>query len=77
MEQSQLREELHKYIDKADERILRIVKELFQTDIEDYTLSGEPMSEDTLKLRVRAARERIESGQFISQEDLESEIKEW
>ncbi len=73
---TQLREELHKYIDKADDRILRLVKGMFQAD-EDYTVPGEPMSEDTLKERVRAAKSRISSGQFTSQEDLEREMEEW
>lgn len=74
---TQLREELHKYIDKADDRILRLVKGMFQADTEDYTLPGEPMSEETLKERVRSAKIRISSGQFTSQEDLEREMEEW
>lgn len=74
---TQLRKELHKYIDSADDRILRLVKGMFQADLDDYALPGERMSENALKQRVRAAKERIESGQFTSQEDLEREIKEW
>ena len=73
----QLREELHKYIDQADDRILRLVKGMFQADTDDYTLPGASMSEETLKERVKAAKSRINSGQFTSQEDLESEMKEW
>lgn len=73
----QLREELHKYIDQADDRILRLVKGMFQADTDDYTLSGAPMSEEALKRRVKAAKSRINAGQFTSQEDLESEMKEW
>ena len=73
----QLREELHRYIDQADDRILRLVKGMFQADVDDYTLPGEPMSEATLKQRVKAAKSRISSGQFTSQEDLEKEMKEW
>lgn len=74
---TQLREELHQYIDQADDRILRLVRGMFQADIDDYTLPGEPMSEDTLTQRVRAAKSRISSGQFTSQEDLEREMEEW
>ena len=74
---AQLREELHKYIDQADDRILRLVKEMFQADTDDYTLPGEPMTEETLKQRVGAAKSRISSGQFTSQEDLEKEMEEW
>jgi len=46
-------------------------KKMFQADIEDYTQPGEPMSEETLKPRVQAAKSRISSRQFTSQEDLE------
>ncbi|REE05637.1 hypothetical protein [Marinoscillum furvescens] len=74
---STIKEELHQYIDKADDRILRLVKGMFQADIEDYTLSGEPMNEETLKQRVRDAKSRIGSGQFTTQEDLEKEMEEW
>ena len=73
----QLREELHRYIDQADDRMLRLVKGLFQADRDDYVLPGEPMSEEALKQRVRAAKSRISAGQFTSQEDLEEEMKEW
>lgn len=44
---------------------------------EDSTLPGEPMSNETLKNRIRAAKSRIRSGQFTTQEDLEKEMKEW
>ncbi|MEO9872336.1 hypothetical protein [Ekhidna sp.] len=74
---AKLREELHKYIDQADDRILRLVRGMFQADLDDYTLPGEPMSEPTLRQRVKAAKSRINSGQFTSQEDLEQEMKEW
>jgi len=35
---AQFREELHKYIDQADDRILRLVRGMFLADNEDYTL---------------------------------------
>lgn len=73
----QLREELHKYIDQADDRMLRLVKGMFQADIDDYTVPGEPRNEEILKQRVRAAKSRIGSGQFTTQEDLEKEMGEW
>ncbi|UII19596.1 hypothetical protein [Fulvivirga ligni] len=73
----QLRKELHEYIDQADERTLRLVRGVFQTDREDFTLPGEPMSEETLKQRIKDAKARISSGQFTSHEDLENEMEEW
>ena len=77
MNTAQLRKELHEYIDRADDRLLKLVRGLFQADHENFTLPGEPMSEETLKQRVRAAKSRISSGQFTTQDDLESEMEEW
>lgn len=74
---SQLKKELHEFIDNADERLLYLVYGLFQADQQDYTLPGKPMSEDVLKSRVRAAKARIKAGQFTTQEDLEREMEEW
>ncbi len=74
----QIREELYHFIEEADTRLLKmlyaVAKEYNQ---EDYTLPGEPMSQATLKKRIRAARSRIENGQFTTQEDLEKEMEEW
>ena len=74
----QIKEELYHYIEEADARLLNmlyaVAKEYTQ---EDYTLAGEPMSEDVLKKRVRAAKSRIKAGHFTTQEDLEKEMKEW
>lgn len=76
MRSSELREEVLKYIDQADERVLRLVKGMLQADL-DYTLPGEPMTKTQLENRVKAAKSRLESGQFTSQEDLEREMEEW
>ena len=74
----QIREELYHYIKEADARLLKmlyaVAKEYTQ---EDYALSGEPMSKETLKKRIHAAKSRIEAGQFTTQEDIEEELKEW
>ena len=74
----QIREELYHCIEEADARLLKmlyaVAKEYTR---EDYTLPGESMSKETLKKRIRAAKSRIEAGQFTTQEDLEKEMKEW
>jgi hypothetical protein len=74
----QIKEELYHYIEEADARLLKmlyaVAKEYTQ---QDYTLPGEPMSKETLKKRIRAAKSRIEAGQFTTHEDLEKEMKEW
>ena len=76
MSTTELREEVHRYIDQADDRVLRLVKGLLQADL-DYTIPGEPMTQNQLEDRVKAAKSRIESGRFTTQEDLEREMEEW
>jgi hypothetical protein len=75
---AQIKEELYQFIEEGDTRLINmlyaVAREYTQ---EDYTLSGSPMSKDTLVSRVRAAKSRIKSGQFTTQEDLENEMKEW
>jgi len=74
----QIKEELYQYIEEADARLLKmlyaVAKEYTQ---DDYTLPGKPMSKETLKKRIHAAKSRIKAGKFTTQEDLEKEMQEW
>jgi putative addiction module component (TIGR02574 family) len=71
METAQLREELHKYIDQADDRILRLVKGMFQADSDDYELSEEQQEELDKRL------EKYEAGQmnFSSWDTVKNRIR--
>jgi len=64
METAELRDGVHSYIDKADERFLRMVdamrREYEGSDIVGYTVDGNPITQEDLKKRVRAASERAE-----------------
>lgn len=66
----QLREELHKYIDQADDRILRLVKGMF----DDYT-SSEPMSEATFFKRNEESQNAIKNNQLVSQSEARAHFK--
>jgi len=76
-----LREELHDYINHADERFLKMVyamsKEYNETAIVGYHVDGSPISKETLVKRAKAASERVKSGDFITQEDVEREVENW
>lgn len=78
---AELRKEVQSYIEKADDRFLRMVhalkREYEEEDIVGYELDGTPITQEELKQRVRAASERAEAGDYITQEDLEKEIKGW
>ncbi len=77
----ELREELHKYIDKADEAFLKMVyamsKEKKQSVVAGYTPDGKPISQKDLRNRVLAASKRVKDGDFISQEEIEKEVENW
>jgi len=76
-----LREELHDYINRADERFLKMVyamsKEYKKSDIAGYNIDGSPITKEILLKRVKTASQRVKSGDFISQEEVEREIENW
>jgi len=80
---TELRKEVHSYIDKADDRFLKMVNALAKS-YEDqeaivvgYQVDGTPITKEALKKRVREASARVKAGNYITQEDLEKEIKGW
>lgn len=77
MSTTQIKKELHEYIENADDRLLNLIYGMFQVDSRDYTLPGNPMTEEMLKMRVTEAKARIQAGQFTNQEDLEKEMESW
>ncbi|MFO8001278.1 MAG: hypothetical protein R6U46_08535 [Marinilabilia sp.] len=80
MNTTKIREELHKYIDEGDDRFLRLVHALatsYNSTEEDFTIEGEPMDAETYRERVRNAKERIKTGYYTTQEDLEKEMEQW
>lgn len=77
MTSSQIKKEIHQYIDQADKRFLKMVYGIMQYDKEEiigYTAQGEPINMATLKKRVKAASKRVKQGHYIAQKDLEKEI---
>lgn len=76
----EIRNKLHSYIDKADDRFLKMVQALaksYEEDYEDYTLPGPPMDVDTYRNRIKEASARVNAGDYITQEDLEKEMEQW
>jgi len=78
MSTAQIQEKLKLVIKNGDTRLLKMLYALAKEyNAENYILPGKPMSARELKLRAKAAKGRIKSGQFTSQEDLEKEMNEW
>ena len=77
---AELRKEVQSFIDKADERFLRMVNALaksYEQEEEDYTLPGAPMDVETYRRRIKEASARVKAGEYITQEDLEKEMEQW
>ena len=75
----ELRKKVHSYIDRADDRFLKMVNALAKSyeDEEDYTLPGPPMDLETYRRRINEARAQIDAGEYITQEELEKEMEKW
>jgi len=76
-----LREELHDYINRADERFLKMVyamsKEYNEISIVGYHVDGSPITKEPLVKRAKAASKRVKSGDFITQEEIDREVENW
>ncbi len=76
-----LRKEVQQYISQADERFLKMVhamsKEYENTLVVGYTSKGEPISKAELRERVKKASQRVKSGDYIPQDEIEKEIENW
>ena len=76
-----LREELHEYINHADERFLKMVyamsKKYNETTIVGYNVDGSEISKESLVKRAKAASKRVKSGDFLTQEELDKEVENW
>lgn len=77
---AELRKEVQSYIEKADDRFLRMVHALkreYEEKEEDYTLPGQPMDVETYRRRIKEASEQVKAGDYTTQEDLEKEMEQW
>ncbi len=52
-------------------------KKYEQTKFIGFTIDGEPITKQDLKNRVKQASERVKSGDYISQEEVDEEVKDW
>ncbi len=77
----ELKDSVLQYINSADERLLKVVKAVIESYQEDeivaYSVSGNPLTRNQYKIELTQAIEEINSGKFISQEDLEKESENW
>lgn len=76
---SELRKEAHRFIDRADDKVLKKILALdkSQKEEEDYTLPGPPMDVETYRNRIKAASDRVKAGHYTTSEDLDKEMEQW
>lgn len=84
MSTAELRKELHSYIEKADDKFLKMIHALAKSyeekeDVgkEDYTLPGTPMDGETYRNRISRASDRAKAGHYTTSDDLDKEIEKW
>jgi len=52
-------------------------KECEQSENIGFTVDGSPITKEDLKNKVKQASERVKSGDYISQEEVDEEVKNW
>jgi hypothetical protein len=76
---AELKQELHNYIDHADERFLKMVyamsREYKASAVIGYNVNGTTITPKELAQRATTASKRVKSGGFITQEEIEKEIE--
>ena len=68
----ELREQLHLYIDRADDDVLRLVQGILVAD----DASFKPMTEEEFHARNEESQEAIRNGELVTQKDVRAYFKE-
>jgi F0F1-type ATP synthase delta subunit len=74
MNTTDLRKKVHEIIDSSDDEVIKAVYTLLQTNDAAYILGT---TVEQYNKEIDEAEAAIDSGKFITQEDLEKEIKKW
>ncbi|MFO7669883.1 MAG: hypothetical protein R6W31_09515 [Bacteroidales bacterium] len=78
---AELRKDLHSYIDKADDKFLRMVhamrREYEGSDIVGYEPDGTPITQENLIQEVKEASVQVKAGHYTTQEEMEKRVEGW
>ncbi|MGF1587276.1 MAG: hypothetical protein ACFCUM_18295 [Bacteroidales bacterium] len=83
MNTEELKKELHNFIEKADNRFLKMVHAMAKSYEDEeaivvgYEVDGTPITKEELINEAREASAQVKSGNYITQEDLEKDVKNW
>ena len=73
MSTEQLKEELHQYIDKADDRLLNIMLAMLEASFK----SDGHISIEQYNIEIDEAEARIEAGEYYTQNEVEKMAQKW
>lgn len=69
---------IQKIVGVTKSSLLEKISDLLDKEmVVGYTVEGEPLTKEVYDSRLEKAEAQIKSGEFISQEDLEAESKNW
>ncbi len=83
MNTAALKKELHSYIEKADNRFLKMVYALAKSYEDEeaivvgYEVDGTSITKEALIKEAREASAQVKAGNYITQEDLEKKVENW
>ena len=83
MSDTQVRQQLHKFIDLADERMIRamyaMLKNYLQEDegIVAFTVDGKPLTKQDVLASITDAISEVENGKGLSTEDIRKAKENW
>jgi hypothetical protein len=52
-------------------------KEYTKSDVVGYNVDGSPITKESLLKRAKAASQRVKSGDYIKQEEVDKEVENW
>ncbi|MGQ7945602.1 hypothetical protein [Flavobacterium sp. WC2509] len=77
----ELRDSVLKYINDADDRLLKVVKAFIETyqeeEIVAFDIDKKPISREAYKASLLEAEAEIKRGEYTNQDDLEKESQNW
>lgn len=80
-----LREDINKLLNEIENEvvleayleILKNMQKVQQQQIMGYSVSGEAITNDSLGNKLKEAKDRMENGKYISNDDLKNEAENW
>ncbi len=69
---------VQKLLNVNSETVLKKISQILDKEVVvAYTTSGEPLTKEAYNKRLEKAEKQAESGDYITQEELEKEAKNW